>query len=184
MGEGERKVEDLRLKKRQKRMNPDTAAAGSRAGSVAPGTPGAEEAKAPSKKELKKGAAMAKAAEAASTANANQTLSTIMGMGGFGGRKKGKQYSWMTGGSGANSPRIGTPGTPGASLPGAGGGAGNKTPVELRPTQEPKTRWGTWRENIQGKNIQMRDWVTVLEMDGKDQMALQVAYSKMDAAGK
>ncbi|KAK1834649.1 transcription initiation factor TFIID component TAF4 [Podospora conica] len=180
MGEGERKVEDSRLKKRQKRTNPDTATAGSRAGSVAPGTPGADsEAKAPSKKELKKGAALAKAAEAASTASANQTLSTMMG--GFGGRKKGKQYSWMKG-SGANSPRIGTPGTPGASLPGSGGGI--KAPVEARLTQEPKTRWGTWRENIQGKNIQMRDWVTVLEMDGKDQPALQVAYSKLDATGK
>src|SRR6187402_321485 len=94
MAEGERKVEDNRLKKRQKRMNPDTAAAGSRAGSVVPGTPGADtEVKAPSKKELKKNAALNKAAEAASTVNANQTLSTMMG--GFGGRKKGKQYEWM-----------------------------------------------------------------------------------------
>src|SRR5438876_11432996 len=76
--EGDRRAEDARLKKRQKRLNPEPTAAGSRAGSVAAGTPGLvapeTETKAPSKKELKKGAAAAKLAEASSTASANQTL--------------------------------------------------------------------------------------------------------------
>lgn len=182
VGEYDRKVEDMRLKKRQRRQNPETAGGGSRAGSVAPGTPAPEaEAKAPSKKELKKGAALAKAAEASSTASANQTLSTLMG--GFGGRKKGKQYSWMkTGGSGASTPnRVGTPGTPGSSLAAA---VAQKVPVEVRLTSDGKTRWGTWRENIQGKNIHLRDWVTVLEMDGKDPRVMQDAFLKLDGPTK
>ena len=57
MGRAEREAEELRLKKRQKRLLGDTAANGSRAGSVAPGTPGStapEPEKAPTKKEQKK----------------------------------------------------------------------------------------------------------------------------------
>lgn len=181
VGEVDRKVEDARLRKRQKRLNPETATAGSRSGSAVPGTPGSiapEESKAPSKKELKKGAALAKAAEASSTANANQTLNTLMG--GFGGRKKGKQYAWMTsGGSGASTPsRINTQGGPVASV----ATAGSKAPEEMRPTLDSRTRLGGWRENVQGKNIQLRDWITVLEMDGLDVVkAVQDAYLKLDS---
>lgn len=116
-------------------------------------------------------------AEASSTANANQTLSTMMG--GFGGRKKGKQYSWMNaGGSGANTPnRVNTPGTPGGVITGAA-----KVLQEARLTLDGKTRWGTWRENHQGKNIQLRDWVTVLEMDKAHFRAMQNAYAKLDSS--
>ncbi|KAK5662865.1 hypothetical protein OQA88_6276 [Cercophora sp. LCS_1] len=179
-GESDRKVEDARLKKRQKRANPDPAAAGSRSGSVAPGTPGSvapeAETTKPAKKD-KKGAAAARMAEASSTASANQTLSTMMG--GFGGRKKGKQYSWMTsGGSGANTPnRMNTPGTPGGVAPGT-----PKAVQEARLTLEGKTRWGTWRESIQGKSIQLRDLVTVLEMSKLGFRAMQGAYAKLDTS--
>ncbi|KAK4194198.1 hypothetical protein QBC40DRAFT_40115 [Triangularia verruculosa] len=179
----ERDLEEARLRKRQKRSNPDAAQTGSRAGSTVPGTPGSvapegEAAKAPSKKELKKGAAAARLAEASSTASANQTLSALMG--GFG-RKKKKEYSWMTSGSGPSTPRATggqEPGTP-------GGGAGSKAqPEKATLTQDGKTpRLGTWREDKEkGKNIQLRDWVTVLEMDGRDMKALQEAYVKLDAS--
>ena len=182
VGEVDRKVEDARLRKRQKRLNPESATAGSRAGSVAPGTPGSvapeSDNKAPSKKELKKGAAAARLAEASSTASANQTLNTLMG--GFGGRKKGKQYSWMkSGGSGANTPRVSTPGAPAAGAV----ASTPKAPEEARPTMDGKTRWGTWRENIQGKNIELRDWVAALEMDKTDIKAIQDAYLKLDFVG-
>ncbi|KAK3320762.1 hypothetical protein B0T19DRAFT_247595 [Cercophora scortea] len=179
----DRQIEEARLKKRQKRMNPETATAGSRAGSVAPGTPGGgaapEESKAPSKKELKKGMVAARLAEASSTASANQTLNTLMG--GFGGRKKGKQYSWMTaGGSGASTPsRMNSQDSAAVSvLPG-----GAKPVENTSLTQEGTKRLGTWREDSnKGQNIQLRDWVTVLEMDGADPRALQSAYMKLDSS--
>ena len=169
------------MKKRQKRLNPETAAAGARSGSAAPGTPGSvapeAELKAPTKKESKKGAA-AKMSEASSTANANSTLNTMIS--GFG-KKKGRQYSWMTGGgSGASTPnRLNTPGTPASA---ATVGAGAKTPQVARLTADGKTKWGTLRENIQGKNIQLRDWVTALEMERVDIESMQDAYMKLDTA--
>ncbi|KAK4662491.1 hypothetical protein QC763_603880 [Podospora pseudopauciseta] len=179
----ERDLEEARLRKRQKRLNPDAAQTGSRAGSIVPGTPGSvapdgEAAKAPSKKELKKGAAAARLSEASSTANANQTLSALMGS--FGKKKK-KEYSWMTSGSGPSTPRATggqEPGTPGSA-------AGSKAQSEKATlTQDGKApRLGTWREDKEkGKSIQLRDWVTVLEMDGRDIKAVQEAYVKLDSS--
>ncbi|KAL2024063.1 hypothetical protein VTK56DRAFT_9843 [Thermocarpiscus australiensis] len=177
----DRDVEEARLRKRQKRSNPEpTAQAGSRAGSVAAGTPGSAapeaETKAPSKRELKKGAAAARLAEASSTASANQTLSTLMG--GFGRRKK--EYSWLQKpGSGASTPRSsGQDSAPSA----AGGGA--KAPEKTMLTSDPRyPRLGTWREDKEkGKNIQLRDWVVALELDGIEIKALQAAYVKLDSS--
>ncbi|KAK3344703.1 hypothetical protein B0H65DRAFT_523903 [Neurospora tetraspora] len=187
----DRNLEEARLRKRQKRQNPDTAAGGtgSRAGSVAPGTPTTADAdgKLLSKKELKRGAAAAKLAEASSTASANQTLNAIMG--GFG-RKKGKSYSWMNagagggggGGSGASTPRTSLGGD-GLSTPagkaGAAAAADNK-PQQLT-SENQKNRLGMWRENSdQGKNIQLRDWLVALEMDGIEVRAIQEAYTRLD----
>ncbi|KAL2125968.1 hypothetical protein VTI74DRAFT_2056 [Chaetomium olivicolor] len=177
----DRDVEEARLRKRQKRLNPEPTQAGSRAGSVAPGTPGGTApedtpAKAPSKKELKKGAAAARLAEASSTANTNQTLNALMT--GFG-RKK-KEYSWLQK-SGS------TPGTPRASVGGAGSStaAGDARPPEKQNlTPDPRyPRLGTWREDKEkGKNIQLRDWVNALEMDGIEVRAIQDAYLKLDTS--
>ncbi|KAK3900731.1 hypothetical protein C8A05DRAFT_45484 [Staphylotrichum tortipilum] len=181
----DRDVEESRLRKRQKRLNPESAQAGSRAGSVAPGTPGpgaAPEtetaAKAPSKKELKKGAAAARLAEASSTASTNQTLSTLMG--GFG-RKK-KEYSWLQksgAGGGASSSRAAAGETTTAAA-----GAAPKAPEKTALTSDPRyPRLGTWREDKEkGKNIQLRDWVTALEMDAIEPRAIQDAYLKLDAS--
>lgn len=136
----EREVEEARLRKRQKRLNPETAQAGSRAGSVAPGTPGAgaapeseTTAKAPSKKELKKGAAAARLAEASSTASANQTLGTIMGS--FG--KKRKEYSWIKKpGSGASTSRTSLGDQAAAGAAGAAGkGPRRRTSPRIRDTR-------------------------------------------------
>ena len=182
----DRDVEESRLRKRQKRLNPETAQAGSRAGSVAPGTPGAgaapeteTAAKAPSKKELKKGAAAARLAEASSTASTNQTLSTLMG--GFG-RKKKKEYSWLQksgAGGGASSSRAAAGETSTAAA-----GAAPKAPEKTALTSDPRfPRLGTWREDKEkGKNVQLRDWVTALEMDGIEPRAIQDAYLKLDSS--
>ncbi|KAI0601777.1 hypothetical protein F4775DRAFT_539163 [Biscogniauxia sp. FL1348] len=181
-GKNVQNAEEGRLRKRQKRADKasekdkDNAEGGSRTGSVAPGTPGSvapesSEAKAPTKKEGKKAAA--KAAEASSSTQVNTTLSL------FAGGKK-KKYSWMSAaaaGSGASSPRpqAGGPGTPGGAA-GAGGRAG-RGPL----TKGSVAHLGQFREDsAKGKNIQLRDWVVVLEERGFDQKTLQEAYNRID----
>ncbi|KAI0018240.1 hypothetical protein F4780DRAFT_771851 [Xylariomycetidae sp. FL0641] len=171
-------AEEGRLKKRQKRVDKllekdrDGADDGSRAGSVAPGTPGSVapeqgDAKAPSKKESKKAA---KAAEASST-TVNSTLSFFTG-------SKKKKYSWMTGdagNSGASTPRA-----PAASGLGASGGAGRSRTARGPLTKAGVAHLGQFREDSEkGKHIQLRDWATVLEARGYKKL-LQDALGKMD----
>lgn len=168
----ERDYEEERLKKRQKRETPGTA---SRQGSVA-GTPGsiapdiAE--KAPTKKEQSK-KAQAKVNEAASHAAANNTTAAFL----FGGKKK-KKYAWMTaGGAGSGAS---TPGRP--VIPGIGNPTGPPVPEKL--TVDGVRRLGSWREDSEkGKNIQLRDLIFVLEQDGRQKKALQLAYLALAESG-
>lgn len=178
LGKTSRDAEEARLRKRQKRAeqalerekNPDAA---SRSGSVAPGTPGSvapeqSDAKPMSKKESKKAARLADT----SSVSVNSTVSQFMG-----GKKK--KYSWMTGGGsaggGAGTPTRG----PGGGLPAAGG----PTKAAKGPlTQDASQQIGNLREDsAKGKNIQMRDWIEVLENNCylTDQVALQNAYVKL-----
>lgn len=187
-GKDARDAEESRLRKRLKRMEEKTAkdnegggGAQSRAGSVAPGTPGSiapesgEPSKAPTKKESKKAA---KAAEASST-----TVNATLGL--FAGGKK-KKYSWMTNsggpGSGASTPRLsaaGAPGTPGSTASAA------KKAAQGPLTKPGVTQLGQFREDSdKGKNIQLRDWVVVLEERGFDSKALQHAYDLLDRSWK
>ncbi|KAI5462251.1 hypothetical protein BGZ63DRAFT_355560 [Mariannaea sp. PMI_226] len=185
----EREWEEARLRKRQRRKDgiPDTGATPSRAGSVAPGTPGsvAPEPEKLTKKEMKKNQAL-KAAEANSHANQNMTSSMFAGLGGkgglFGKKKTGKTYDWMNvgrgGGGGGAAARTGSGGGKGA-----GGPAASTAPANVAMTTEGRNRLGTWREDKEkGKNIQLRDWVMVLERDGREARALQRAYLGMDAS--
>ena len=155
-----------------------------RQGSVVPGTPGsiAPEIteKGTTKKEQKK-KAEAKFIEAASHAAANATTAKFAGAGGglFG--KSKKQYSWMTGGASGSASGTSTPGritTQG--LPGTPGGAvSNAAPAAL--TAAGARRLGMWREDKEkGEDIQIRDWVAVLEDDGRQPRALQKAYLFLD----
>lgn len=171
----ERDFEEARLRKRQARSNPDGT---SRQGSVAPGTPGSvapePNEKAPTKKEIKK-KQEAKINEAASHDSANATSSKFLGGGGglFGKKKK---YSWMTGGAGSGTSTPAKLMTQG--LPGTPGGA-SAAPDKL--TTEGARRLGTWREDHEkGKHVQLRDWIAVLEDDGREKKALQKAYVALD----
>ncbi|KAK2607344.1 hypothetical protein N8I77_006024 [Diaporthe amygdali] len=177
MGRAEREAEELRLKKRQKRLLGDSAANVSRSGSVAPGTPGStapEPEKAPTKKEQKKIAAQK---HDASADNVNKTTMKFLG----GGKKK---YSWMS--MGANTPS--TPNKPTASAAGTPASASasasaSKAPESKSLTQEGRYKLGSWREySEKGKDIQLRDWITVLERDGREKLALQLAYVKLDGS--
>lgn len=184
----EREWEEARLRRRQKRKDGtiDTAAAGSRSGSVAPGTPGAvapESDKAMTKKEQKKNQAL-KAAEANSHANQNMTSSMFAGLGGKSGlfgKSKRKTYDWMNvgrGGSGASTPTK-TLGDGGK----AANGMAQTVAGNMALTTEGRNRLGTWREDKEkGKNIQLRDWITVLERDGREAHLLQQAYLQLDSS--
>lgn len=181
VGKKVRNSEEGRLKKRLKRQQGDEKKDGedgaSRAGSVAPGTPGSiapeGEAKPMTKKESKKAA---KLAEISST-TVNQTLSM------FAGGKKKKKYSWMSGGgmgSGTSTPRGGPQGPGG--LPGTPGGPAGASKAARGPlTRDSAHRLGAFREDSEkGKNIQLRDWVAVLEERDVDPIVLQAAYNKLD----
>lgn len=162
----ERRQEEERIRKRQKRHAEEAAAqAGSRAGSSAP-TPGSsapEPDKAPTKKEAKKIAAQKHDASAESV---NSTTAQFLG-----GKKK--KYSWMT--DAAAGPRTPTrPAGGAASTPTSA--AASKAPENRPLTAEPRNTMGTWREySEKGKNIQLRDWIKVLERDNKDALALYKA---------
>ncbi|KAH9898777.1 hypothetical protein F4778DRAFT_742963 [Xylariomycetidae sp. FL2044] len=169
-------VEEIRLKKRQKRL--EEAADKEKKngdGTSRPGLAAPEQAetKAPTKKESKKAAA--KVAEAASSTTVNDTLSL------FAGGKKKKKYAWMQGsGSGASTPRPLGLGAAGPSTPGStAGGTSKAAPGPL--TKGSAHPLGQFREDsARGKNIQLRDWVVTLESNGFDSRTLQHAYDKMD----
>ncbi|KAI0541410.1 hypothetical protein GGR58DRAFT_18822 [Xylaria digitata] len=180
LGKQSQSAEEGRLKKRQKRLeksaekDKEGAEAGSRSGSVAPGTPGSVapdggDTKSLSKKEGKKAAA--KAAESSSGTTVNATLSLFTG-----GKKK--KYSWMnsSAGSGTSTPRpqstSGAPSGTGGSATKAGRGPLTRAGVHYL---------GQFREDSEkGKNIQLRDWIVVLEDRGLDPRSLQIAYDKVD----
>lgn len=177
LGKTSRDAEEARLRKRQKRAeqaaNGEKNADGTpRAGSIAPGTPGSVAPEGPDGKPLSKKESK-KAARLADTSNlsVNSTLSQFMG-------SKKKKYSWMTGaggGSGASTPKG-----PGGGPPAAGGSnKATKGPL----TQDASQQIGSLREDsAKGKNIQMRDWIEVLESHSylTDQVALQQAYVKLE----
>jgi hypothetical protein len=177
----EREFEEARLRKRNRRNNAGDVTP--RQGSVAPGTPGSVAPeipeKAPTKKEQKK-KAEAKVNEAASHAAANVTTAQFLG-GGSGLFGKKKKYSWMTGGSGGPASGASTPGrimTQG--LPGTPAGPVVSAAPD-RLTSDGARRLGTWREDKEkGTGIQIRDWITVLEADGREKRALQRAYAWLD----
>ncbi|KAI0116427.1 hypothetical protein GGR51DRAFT_545964 [Nemania sp. FL0031] len=180
LGKQSQSAEEARLRKRQKRLeksaekDKEGAEAGSRSGSVAPGTPGSiapdgGDTKTLSKKEGKKAAA--KAAESSSGTTVNATLSLFTG-----GKKK--KYSWMNSGAGSGTSTPRSQGPSGA-LSGAGSMASKAGRGPL--TKAGVTHLGQFREDSEkGKNIQLRDWIVVLEDRGLDPRSLQIAYGKVD----
>ncbi|KAK3665479.1 hypothetical protein LTR22_003709 [Elasticomyces elasticus] len=120
--------------------------------------------------------------EANSAANINSTIALATG-----GKKK-RQYGWMTGGaaaepsnrfkdttskavSGTATPvKVEGPGSP--VVGSAGGGADDFTAIGIAAPAK-AAEWGEWREDssvgggIEGRKVQGRDWVVVLERDGR-----------------
>lgn len=183
LAERDKQAEKERARKREARKkNAENAASDdtNTAATTPADTPGAgpTEASAPakmSKKELNKKAKEAQSAEAQSFTQSNRTAA-MMAMGG----KKAARYSWMSGGaSSMPTNRFAKP----------AGGSGTATPKAqpepaagaAKKEQEIKVpTWGDWREDgIDGKGIQLRDWVLVLERDGREKRALQKAVNKL-----
>ncbi|KAI9817483.1 MAG: hypothetical protein M1827_001093 [Pycnora praestabilis] len=182
LSQQERSSEELRHVRRSRRAaNGSVSGEGSKASIPVPGNMGGPlstiapdfEGKRPTKKEQQK-QANAKADEAYAHSSANKTAGMMLGGGGFG-RKKGG-YSWLNpgGGSGASAPRINT--AMGGSVGAEGTGPGPGANVLLGGGK----RIGEWREDREkGVGIQLRDWVSVLEADGKEKRSLACAYARM-----
>ncbi|KAF2717282.1 hypothetical protein K431DRAFT_288662 [Polychaeton citri CBS 116435] len=193
----DRKAEDERRKKREaikkKKAAAEPNATGAGDGDTdtanatsAEATPAAEPV-APTTKISKKEAAKqakeaSKAAEQMSHASTNSTAMAAA----LGGKRS--RYAWMAGAGGATANRYKP--TSGASTPrgeagpgGPGPGAGGKSNANgvSDPSKEVRgPKWGDWRESgSAGKGVQLRDWVAVLERDGREKKALQKAYMKL-----
>jgi hypothetical protein len=188
IAEADRLAEQARIRKREARRKAAEAAAADDDGTgpvadtiaAVPSAPaGPELPKLTKKEQIKQQKEAKNAIEAQSSTTTNQTAS-MMAMG-----KKGKKYSWMNGPS-QHTNRFAKPGSVGG--PGGGGGSGSggtSTPIKKEGARTPTTtepdnagivKWGEWKED---KGVQMRDWVAVLERDGREKKALQKAMNSM-----
>ena len=114
--------------------------------------------------------------------NSNTTAALQLGMG------KKKKYSWLTGGAPATpvNPYKQTPKSASASAATGGTGSGKNASSGGNGTdkalQVRERKWGSWREDgVEGRGIQIRDWVVVLERDGKEKKALQKSLLKLES---
>jgi len=168
----ERAQEEERLAKRKRREAAANASltSGGGSGASTPGSLGesAADMLEPKKGVLKKDLKKAETLSNTQALNAsNKTMNMALG---------GKKLSWMSkGDTGHTNPFL--PKRSNASLKATAeaNGVGNLLP---------KNRvYGAWREDREtGKGIQLRDMVSVLENDGKEKKALQIAYGKMGSA--
>ena len=199
----ERQAEELRLKKRAQRRARKDAAASNAAGtamngdssSQAEGTNGSPAGTAntaglvapePPKMTKKERERLAKqdVSEEVQMKQANTALSMALG----GGKKK---YSWLSKGgskgpSAASTPATATSrsGTPGTGSVGARPSTAqidtNAVGKDGLPSERFDRKFGLWREDGPGgKDVQMRDWVNALEMDGREKKVLASALNKL-----
>ncbi|KAI9721607.1 MAG: hypothetical protein M1828_005097 [Chrysothrix sp. TS-e1954] len=185
----DREAEEARLKKRAERKARKAAAAGTPDGDTAQSSatvPIGE--KAPeikmSKKEREK-LAKQDISEEVATRNANATASLALG-------GSANKYSWMTKAStpakpgGLGGSRAGASGASGATGTGTGTGTpgSGKGPMALGKDGLPPLgmdpKFGVFREDGPGgKDVQLRDWINVLETDGRERKTLCFATSKL-----
>ena len=169
LAKDERDAEEARLARRKKRNEESEK---SRQGSLslensAAGTPGGDDFKIPLEMPKKSALKAAKKnpSEQQAFAASNKTLN--MALGSFGG----KRLSWMNGGKPAalTNPYVNKP-------------SSSKKAEDSGPSSSlAKSRvFGDLREEgPDGKGIQLRDVISVLERDGKEKKALQKAYWRL-----
>lgn len=165
----------------------ESAAVAAEAAAPAPTEAAPTEPKISKKKAAQQAKESKNATEAQSSATTNQTAA-MMALG-----KKSKKYSWMNGGA-ASMPtnRFAKP-APAPSTPASGTGSGTSTPNIKKeegaggartPTangkKEPGLQWGDFSElGPGGRGVQLRDWVLVLERDGREKRALEAALNRL-----
>lgn len=180
--QSERTFEEERAAKRSKRaVNGLLSGEGARTGSFSMGTPGSGTAgllgerapevegnrKSTSKKEQRK-QADAKASEAQQHVATTNTMRLALGSFGK------KMPSWMTkdppGGSAFSVPKPNSSSQSNSRVSGSGG------------SQTGKIKFGNFREDKEdGRGIQLRDIVMVLEPEPKEKRSLARAYDKMSS---
>lgn len=188
IAEADRLAEQARIRKREARRkaaeaaaaNDDGAAAEAEiaAASATSAPAGPEQPKMTKKEQMKQQKEAKNAVEAQSSTTTNQTAA-MMAMG-----KKGKKYSWMSGGP-THTNRFAKPGATGGGSGSASGGT--STPIKKEGAGGTPTANGEaddagmvkWGEFTEDKGVQMRDWVNVLERDGRERKALQKAMNFM-----
>jgi hypothetical protein len=114
--------------------------------------------------------ARAENSEEKQTLTANQTASMALG-------GKAKKYAWMT---------KGGPATPARTVPGKTGAAPTTVATIKKSSGVVENfsgvheiKYGKWREDgIGGRGIQLRDWIGVLEVDGREKRTLGWAYTR------
>lgn len=111
--------------------------------------------------------AMKDISEELQTKSANLTANMQLG---------GRKYNWMTGGS--STPARQVPGR--TSTPLSAAKVVNKAPGAADVLAGVKdVKYGQWREDgIGGRGVHLRDWIGVLEMDGRQKRTLGWAYSR------
>lgn len=189
LAERDRAAEQARLKKREARKRAAEAATNGESVAAASddaamtGTP--VEAAAPLKMTKKEAAKQAKEKNSSTEAQMHSTTNQTAAMMTLG--KRGKKYTWMTGGA-ASMPtnRFAKPaGNSGTATPtnapdetsGGIAALGGTAMVKVGSSigkDAAMREWGEWSEDA-SKGIEMRDWLLVLERDGREKAALEKA---------
>ena len=191
--EKDKKAEAARIQKREARKRAATESAAAAPSTTDAAMPDALDpdapldAAAPTVKMTKKEQAKAQKEKAANELEAQRTTNQTAAKFALG--KKGlNRYAWMTGGA-AQVPtnRFAKPTTPGTNTPGAGaaggsGSGGATTPVAPAKEEVRVPGWGDFREDgVEGAGIQVRDWIMVLERDGKEKIGLQKVVNSLSS---
>ncbi|TKA23789.1 hypothetical protein B0A50_07071 [Salinomyces thailandicus] len=191
-------AEEERTRKREARRKRAAESAQSVEEVATSETPAPDETAAPtikiSKKEQER---QKKEANKHAEANLHHTTNQTAAMMALGGKSnKFKKYSWMTGGLTSMptnkfappKPTSTTTSSPGASSPAAvkaeggspaaGGAVMSRANSQQQEVKIPE--WGDWREDgADGRGIQARDWILVLERDGMEKKTLQRVLNKL-----
>ncbi|KAK3725516.1 hypothetical protein LTR37_000486 [Vermiconidia calcicola] len=180
LAERDKQAEADRVKRREARKRAAAANGDTTTTPVDAAAPTADEVPAAAKLTKKELAKQAKEKNNQNESTTNQTAAKFT-MG-----KKASKYSWMTGGVSAmptnRFAKAGTAAGSGTATPTAkpepatpgGGTAMVKTGSGMGVEAVKVPEWGDWREE---RGIQMRDWVLVLERDGREKGALQRALN-------
>jgi hypothetical protein len=181
--EAEKKRLERRKKREKERQNSilsDTASP-TTATPTGATTPGADVAVKITKKQAAKESKQAVTDEV-QRKQANATAAMALG-------NMGKRYSWMSaapkaaGGLSAGV-GLGRSGTPGSSKTGSSAPAQPQEDAGLR-SKEYYKKLGLWREDgVNGRGIQIRDWITVLERDGVEKKTLAKSYARLSSGDK